>query len=959
MSTAAELASALTAILAEPELDEGGLKRLTQAAARLDAGRVAELLKVEADRQLFIQPRTCVPLAETIERIGVLAEQPALQALGVMTAGDALRELGQYADALRSYDRAGALYRSVGDDIGWARTRLGAAYTRAATVELGPALEEAQAARAILTQHGLWPRLARLESAMGNLLREMGRYDDSLSAHARAVSAAQRIVDPHERDLVRAEVQINSALVYQRLDDYELSERLLRESAETFRHHNRPGPVALAEGCIARGLSARGHVSRALALAVEVRRTMLELGRLSHAAIFGQVAVDCLLELNRPADAAVLADQIVEQLAANSAGVELAKSLLQRAIARERLARHLEAAEDLARAEHLFRFGGCDGWSPVVRLQRARVLERAGAVEAALQEAKGARRELHVRNLNVLAARADVLLAQLLARVGERRSARAAALSARRVARRHGVPLLEYQGLRALGDLAPDPSEALRNYVAAASALEHVQGRILTEQRAGFLEQDQRLSVYYDAIRLCLDQGRARRAFVLAERAKTRALVDALALRSQGIPARTETPETRALAKELANLRRRHERLSSTLFDPRPTDDLAGSTVGGNASALYRELEACQARISAVVEDLRLADSGSLDYLPEVQGRVRWPLRWLGRGTALVEYAIVGDDIAVFVLRRGQPLAAHVARGAATEVSGLIRALQLNVTAALKRPLPILAVHAQRVLGRLYAMLMGPLAQLLKGCHRLLIVPHGVLHSVPFAALHDGTRYLVERVEVGLAPSATVIGYCRRPRQAATAKSLVVANSADGYLPGALEEGRRIGRLLDAECLFEGEATVARVRDKGARASLVHFAAHGHSLADAPLLSYVQLADGRLAALDCMDLLLDCDLVTVSACESGNAVVLPGDEPVGLTRSLLYAGARSVLQSLWRVDDTLTCELMTEFYTRLRSGASRSGALRAAQMHILRSEGSSHPAFWAPFALVGDWRPIQ
>jgi CHAT domain-containing protein/tetratricopeptide (TPR) repeat protein len=950
----------LIAALARPEGHAATVQHLIQLAAGSDACQVAETLKVEADRQLFILPRRCLPLAHAIELIGAGADRPAIQALGAMTAADALREQGHYSKALRSYDRASVLYGSAGDDVGWARTRLGAAYTRAATVELGPALEEAEVAREILGGRALWVRLARLESAIGNLLRELGRYEESLEVHARADAAARRIDDQLERELVVAEVQINRATVYQRLERFELADRLLHNSAEVFRSYGRPGPVATAEGNVARGLAARGHLSRALALASEVRRATLGLGRLSHAAIFGQVAVECLLELNRPAEAAALADDIVAQLTASGAGVELAKTLLQRAVARERLACYSDAARDLGRAERLFRLGGCAGWAPVVRLQRALTLERGGTPEAALREARIARRELRARNLSVPAARADVLRARLLARLGDVRSARAAASSARLVARRSGVPLLQFQACRILAQLAPNDRAALRAYSSAATALEQSQGRILTEQRAGFLELDDRLSVYDSAIRLCLQHGDPRRAFQLAERAKARALVDALALRSRGMSVRAETDAARALADELASLRRRYDRLSSTLFDPRPQDDLAGSAVSGQTAALQRELDLCQSRIAAVLDELRLADAHSLDQLPELQGKIHSPTRYLGSNTALVQYAILGEDIVIFVLRRGQPVSARLVHGATAETARLLSVLRLNVHTALSRPVGGIEPLAKKVLQRLHALLIEPVAGLLAGCGRLVIVPHGILHSIPFSALHDGASYLVESAEIALAPSASAIRYCRRPRlDVASRGALVIAHGADGRLPGAVEEGKRVAELLDAVRFSDGEATLDNVRENVAHASIVHLAAHGQSLPDAPLLSYVRLEDGRLAALDCLDLQFDCDLVTLSACDSGHAVVAPGDEPIGLTRSILCAGARSVLQSLWRLDDRLTGELMLEFYAQLRDGVGRAAALRAAQVRMVNSATHAHPAFWAAFGLVGDWRPLQ
>jgi CHAT domain-containing protein len=248
-------------------------------------------------------------------------------------------------------------------------------------------------------------------------------------------------------------------------------------------------------------------------------------------------------------------------------------------------------------------------------------------------------------------------------------------------------------------------------------------------------------------------------------------------------------------------------------------------------------------------------------------------------------------------------------------------------------------------------------------------VPQGVLHGIPFAALHDGTRFLVERCEVVLAPSASAVSFCRQPRarRETTAASayLVIAHGGEGLLPGALAEGETVARLFGGTRLFEAEATVAHVRQHVRDAEVVHVAAHGHARPDAPLFSHLRLADGQLTALDCLDLELDCELVTLSACETGHAVVAAGDEPIGLTRSLLYAGARSVIQSLWRVDDDATRRLMSDMYTRLRSGAGRAEALRAAQSSFFISRHTdgagprrAHPAFWASFSLVGDWTPL-
>jgi CHAT domain-containing protein len=126
------------------------------------------------------------------------------------------------------------------------------------------------------------------------------------------------------------------------------------------------------------------------------------------------------------------------------------------------------------------------------------------------------------------------------------------------------------------------------------------------------------------------------------------------------------------------------------------------------------------------------------------------------------------------------------------------------------------------------------------------------------------------------------------------------------------------------------------------------------------LFSYVLLQDGQLTALECLNLDLDCALVTLAACESGRGILAPGDEPIGLSRALLYAGARSVLQTLWQVEDRHTHGLMVDIYRGLHAGLGRGAAVSAAQRTLLdRGDGETHPYFWAALVLVGDWRPLD
>src|SRR5713101_2160144 len=192
---------------------------------------------------------------------------------------------------------------------------------------------------------------------------------------------------------------------------------------------------------------------------------------------------------------------------------------------------------------------------------------------------------------------------------------------------------------------------------------------------------------------------------------------------------------------------------------------------------------------------------------------------------------------------------------------------------------------------------------------------------------------------------------CRRARSCSACDRAAAPVVARWWLPTA----RAVAALFPGESLLDEQVTLENLRRLVPEADIVHLATHGVARLDMPLFSYLRLADGHLTALDCFELELDCALVTLSACESGGGVVAAGDEQIGLPRAFLYAGARSVLHSLWRIDDLATQVLMERFYAELRAGRGRGASLRNAQLAALRSI-DAHPFLWAALVLVGDWR---
>ncbi|MGA9573986.1 MAG: CHAT domain-containing protein, partial [Lysobacterales bacterium] len=169
----------------------------------------------------------------------------------------------------------------------------------------------------------------------------------------------------------------------------------------------------------------------------------------------------------------------------------------------------------------------------------------------------------------------------------------------------------------------------------------------------------------------------------------------------------------------------------------------------------------------------------------------------------------------------------------------------------------------------------------------------------------------------------------------------------------------------DSNLLLGDRATESAFKNLAGDFSILHLATHGYFNKLNPLLSGLELEkdaddDGQLELYEILELQLNADLVTLSACQTalGSGVFSEtpaGDDFVGLTRAFIYAGSQTVLATLWQVDDQSTMNFMQGFYTRLKQNNSdKALALALAQREMRSNQNYQHPYFWAPFILVGD-----
>lgn len=262
------------------------------------------------------------------------------------------------------------------------------------------------------------------------------------------------------------------------------------------------------------------------------------------------------------------------------------------------------------------------------------------------------------------------------------------------------------------------------------------------------------------------------------------------------------------------------------------------------------------------------------------------------------------------------------------------------------------------------ALLIAPLA--LDRGRRLIIIPHGALHYLPFQALRVDGQYLIQRNPIAIAPSASIAVKLATRTPTVAPDLIAFGNPAVGpeyALPGSEQEVKQLAALFpEATVYLNAQASESRFRAAAAKAGLLHVAAHAQADRVDPLYSRILLAneDGKQNFLEAREVLdLDLDgvaLVTLSACESGLGRVADGDEVLGFPRAFLSAGSSSLVVSLWPVADDATALLMTTLYGELAKGTDLMRAMQIAQLAVLERQGMAHPFFWAPFNVIGNWR---
>jgi CHAT domain-containing protein/tetratricopeptide (TPR) repeat protein len=880
-------------------------------------------------------------------------------ARGFRAKANALHVLGQNQTAVELHERAIAIYAKLGDATELGRSLSASIQPLALLGLYDRAYANVARALHIFRAQGDSLRLARLEINFGNVLHRQDRFTEALDAYRRACDELWP-----DKDVEGIAVALhNIAVCLIALNDYHEAVATYRRAREFCEQHGMPLLVRQSDYNIAYLYYLRGEYGRAIDSLRSTREVSQETGDHHHFALCYLDLSEIYLELNLSEEAAQMAQEAVKLFEKLGTGYEAAKSLVNHAIALGQQEKASEALELFSKARELFVKEGNHVWPSLIDLYEAVVYFNQGRSLEAHRLCEAAHEFFRASVLPTKAIICRLLLARLALKTGDLECARDHCETAAEQANQLESPILQYQTKFVLGQVHEamgQPTLAYADYETAHREMEALRSSLVNEEmKIAFMAN--RLEVYERLVELSLDGVSApdaggchpaspsEQAFLYVEHAKSRSLRDLVFGRMHCL-----TRQEAGRDEFVRRIRDLREQLN-WYYHRIELEQLGRS--GTSVDRLRRLEEQARMREEQLLRALREQPAGGFPEAVEASrvstlAEIRAALPAAG---TLIEYFQVGDRLFVAVL--DQESLEVVTLNSLSKVTSHLRMLQFQLAKPGQAPAYLVATGgatlppAQRHLRLLYEELVAPVQDRLKG-DRLVIVPHDALHYVPFHALFDGQHYLIDLFATTYAPSASILALCHRAAARSWGPSLVMG-LPDSQAPLIGDEVVAVAGLLPESALYLGEhATSAVLREKGAVSRFIHIATHGHFRHDNPLFSGVRLGDGNVQLYDLYHLSLPAELIALSGCATGLNVTARGDELLGLQRGLLYAGAKSLLLTMWEVNDQSTAQFMRMFYQGLLEGADRAKALQSAAIRL--REQYPHPYYWAPFVLIGD-----
>jgi tetratricopeptide (TPR) repeat protein len=846
---------------------------------------------------------------------------PVAEADILNNMGTVYESQGLYEKALADYQAALKISTGLLDVVGAAQTRTNIAGVYVGQGRYSQAVEEYQQVLKVFQAVDDLESQGDTLNDLGIAQAQQGAYDDALATHHAALVIRRQIGDRAGEGATLnniATVYLGQARYGQALEYLQAAQAIDQAIQD---HHGE----ARTLHNIAAVYDRQGRYEQALATYQAALKILQTVGDRAGEGSTLQNIAGVYVSQERDGEALTHYEQALQILRAVGADISQANALLGIGATHQRQARYTEALTSFQQALKIYRTAGS-------RAGEGTSLNNIGSVYTAQEQYTEALAQ-YQQALTIHRSIGD--------RSGE------------------GVTL---SNIAVVYDRQGNFSKALSHYQQAIQVVEAVRG--IAGSEAGRTSVVNPHTWLYDrAIQLAVQQNQISVAFFISEQGRARAFLDSLATgqvdlfddaaaellkrEQEGYAARQAARDELARARAL-----------------RPPDPTLVATLAEQVAALEQDYTTTLRAIAARTD--QLADLVPMRKrvlaLDEVQAL-------LDPQTTLISYRMMADHTLAFVVTAAT---IHAVELSDATPENLYRTLS-DLHRWLNREHP----HPQS-LQQLHRWLIGPLADHISTPH-VAIVPHFLLHYIPFAALTDGATYFGQQHTLSILPSASALPFLRQNAGGAPAtpngSALILGNpqTALSTLPAAEAESKAVAALLMTTVYTGAAASEVLLRDQVADAHIVHLATHGQYNTDNPLYSALHLAgeandapgeeNGLLETHEIFALPLQHnEIVVLSACETNlnqfsNANQIPisaGDELVGLTRAFFFAGAPTVIASLWQVDDDASAALMLAFYHNWQAeGMSKAEALQAAQAEVRADPRWASPFYWAGFVLNG------
>lgn len=963
-SSSSEIEHLIDQLVTPDDLDRQLLviQKQVQTLTPADLEVFARAMKDRVDVLMRKDLSTCLLIIDHMDTLARLSGDPITTSLALIARGNAnIVAMGKYREGLSSYQRAEQILSKLGMDVEVAKIKIAKVYTLGNLGKYTQAEGEYQWADSVLEEQEEWFHQARLKINMAINYARLGQDTEALDLFDGAKAAYRKLGYEGTPEWLRLE--LNRAVILRNLGRFEEAIAASQSAIEGQQQLGQEVAAARAKQSLALTYFLQGKYNEALSLLDHARQVLLQDGRQRHAILVELFISDCLLQLRRFHDVLEKCRQVRELFSQLGTRFEVGQAILNEASAYAGLERYDEALHAVRDARKIFAEEGNQAATAQAELQGAMLYLKQNRPEESLLLANQTEKIFSEHDMPVWEARALLVGASAALEKDEIREAEVRVQRAMEIGEQHNLSDLTFACHYLLSQMEKKrehPEAALASIENALVDLEQLTGKIMIEFRADFLGDKGRL--YEDAVALSLETDQIERALNYTERAKSRALLDMLAYRlDMSILARD--PADEPIVAELIELRRKRDQGYRRLF--------SGEGYGqrGESAALDDTRQLDEQRVLSV--EKRITDLWhrllirNADYARDA---AMWQVRtepvqpYLQADEMLLEFFVLKDRLVVFLIDAKDIQAAFLPT-TMPEIKLLLQALWLNLRSVPGRQQnrsQLLEENAQGILRKLYRILIDPIGDNLikKSVEKLVIVPHGPLHYLPFQALYDGDAYLIDRYEISYLPGSSFLRYVCETQPTAS-NTTVVGHSFGTALPYTIEEAISIAEFWQGSTLLEDDATLEAVQEAASNSRIIHIAAHANFRPDNPLFSGIALADGWMTTLDIFGLRLDASLVTLSACQTGRSIVGGGDELLGLMRAFLAAGTSSLVATHWSVEDRSTAQLMQNFYRKLHAGASKGSAIRQAQVEMLHSDSHyRHPYYWASFYLVGASRAL-